>query len=160
MDYVDRLRQDWARTHPEIDTAPAEVIARISRIASLVTTRIDDALTESGLTRAELDVLSALRRADRPMRASQVSTVTQASGAAITKRSAALEQAGLIHRTVPDRDRRGVLLSLTDRGREVVDRMIPLRTDVERDALTDLTEAERSDLAALLSRILTHLDHP
>lgn len=158
MDYVDRLRAEWARTLPELDTAPAEVVARISRIASLLTAHIDEALAGSGLTRTELDLLSALRRADRPMRASEVSTVTQASGAAITKRGDALERAGLIHRTVPDRDRRGVLLSLTDQGRATVDRLIPVRTAVEREAIDGLEPDELDQLAGLLSRVLVRVD--
>lgn len=158
MDYVDRMRAEWARTLPEVDTAPAAVVARISRIASLMTTHLDEALAGSGLTRTELDLLSALRRADRPMRASEVSTVTQASGAAITKRGDALERAGLIHRAVPDRDRRGVLLSLTEEGRATVDRLIPLRTAVEREAIEDLDPQEAAQLAALLSRVLIRVD--
>jgi len=158
VDYVDRLRSDWARTAPELDTAPAEVTARIARIAALVTAGVDEALRDAGITRGELDLLSALRRADRPMRAAEVSTVTQASGAAITKRGDALERAGLIERTVPDRDRRGVLLSLTDQGRAAVDRHIPARTEVERAALADLDPTEQAQLAALLSRILTRID--
>nr|WP_276581840.1 MarR family transcriptional regulator [Cellulomonas sp. RIT-PI-Y] len=115
-------------------------------------------MTGSGLTRGELDLLSALRRAGRPMRASEVSTVTQSSGAAITKRTDALDRAGLIHRAVPDRDRRGVLLSLTDEGRATVDRLTPVRTAVERDALADLDPDEAAQLAALLSRVLTRID--
>jgi DNA-binding MarR family transcriptional regulator len=158
VDYVDRLRSEWARTVPEIDTSPAEVVGRVSRIASLLTAHVDEALTGSGLTRGELDLLSALRRADRPMRASEVSTVTQSSGAAITKRTDALDRAGLIHRAVPDRDRRGVLLSLTDEGRATVDRLTPVRTAVERDALADLDPDEAAQLAALLSRVLTRID--
>lgn len=158
MDYVDRLRAEWARTLPEVDTSPAEVVARISRIASLMTAHVDEALVGCGLTRTELDLLSALRRADRPMRASEVSTVTQASGAAITKRGDALERAGLIHREVPDRDRRGVLLSLTDEGRATVDRLIPLRTAVEREAIEDLDPDDAAQLAALLSRVLVRVD--
>lgn len=158
MDYVDRLRSEWARTAPELDTTPAEVTARIARIAALVTAGVDEALRGTGLTRPELDLLSALRRADRPMRAAEVSTVTQASGAAITKRGDALERAGLIDRTVPDRDRRGVLLSLTDEGRATVDRLIPARTEVERASLADLAPAEQEQLAALLSRILRRID--
>nr|WP_281728191.1 MarR family transcriptional regulator [Cellulomonas denverensis] len=110
------------------------------------------------MTRTELDLLSALRRADRPMRASEVSTVTQASGAAITKRGDALERAGLIHRTVPDRDRRGVLLSLTEQGRATVDRLIPVRTAVEREAIDGLDSEELDHLAGLLSRVLVRVD--
>lgn len=159
MDYVDRLRADWARTAPDLDTSPAEVVARIDRISALVAGHLDAALVGSGLSRTEFDLLCALRRADRPMRASEVSTVTAASGAAITKRGDALERAGLLTRTVPSRDRRGVELALTDAGCRMVDTLMPVRTAVEQEVLADLSEQEAAELARLLSHVLSRVDH-
>lgn len=160
MDFVDRLRADWAREVPELDTTPAVVVARVTRIAALLGSGADAALERAGLTRGEFDLLCALRRAGRPLRASEVSTVTSASGAAITKRGDALERAGLLQRTVPSRDRRGVLLELTEDGRAAVDRLMPERLAREARALDGLSPAEVDALAGLLSRVLQRLDGP
>jgi DNA-binding MarR family transcriptional regulator len=158
VDHVDRLRARWAEVAPDLDVAPIEVIGRITRIAALVGAEADAALADAGLTRGEFDLLCALRRADRPLRASEVSTITTASGAAITKRSDSLDRAGLVARTVPHRDRRGVLLALTDAGRAAVDRLMPEHLARESRALDGLSAADRDTLAGLLSRVLDRVD--
>lgn len=159
MDHVDRLRAQWAEVAPELDVAPIEVVGRLTRIAALLGAEADTAFARAGLTRGEFDLLCALRRADHPLRASEVSTITTASGAAITKRGDALERAGLVSRAVPDRDRRGVLLALTDAGRAAVDRLMPEHLARERRAVAVLDEDEAATLAALLSRVLVHMEH-
>lgn len=158
MDSVDRLREDWEREAPGLDVAPIAVAGRITRIAALLDARAEAALAVADLTRGEFDVLCALRRAGRPLRAAEVSTITAASPAAITKRADALERAGLVARTTPHRDRRGVLLALTADGRAAVDRLMPEHLAREAEALGALDPAEAATLAALLSRVLTRVE--
>lgn len=160
MDSVDRLRADWEREAPELDVAPIAVAGRITRIAALLDARAESALAAAGLSRGEFDVLCALRRAGRPLRAAEVSTITAASGAAITKRADTLVRAGLVGRAVPHRDRRGVLLELTDAGRETVDRLMPEHLAREAEALAGLDAGETAALAALLSRVLVRVEGP
>jgi DNA-binding MarR family transcriptional regulator len=158
VDSVDRLRADWHRELPDLDVAPIAVAGRVTRIAALLDARAEAELAADGLSRGEFDLLCALRRAGRPLRASEVSTITAASGAAITKRADALVRAGLVGRSVPSRDRRGVLLALTAAGREAVDRLMPAHLAREADALAGLTAAETERLAALLSRVLVRVE--
>ncbi|VTR77621.1 MarR family winged helix-turn-helix transcriptional regulator [Cellulomonas hominis] len=158
MDSVDRLRAQWERAAPELDVRPIAVAGRITRIAALLTEQSEAALATAGLTRGEFDLLCALRRAGRPLRASEVSTITAASGAAITKRAEILVRAGLIARGIPHRDRRGVLLELTEEGRATVDRLMPEHLARESAALDGLTAAESERLAALLSRVLVRVE--
>jgi DNA-binding MarR family transcriptional regulator len=158
VDSVDRLRADWHRELPDLDVAPIAVAGRVTRIAALLDARAEAELAADGLSRGEFDLLCALRRAGRPLRASEVSTITAASGAAITKRADALVRAGLVERSVPSRDRRGVLLALTAAGRDAVDRLMPAHLAREADALAGLTPAETERLAALLSRVLVRVE--
>lgn len=158
MDSVDRLRADWQREMPGLDVGPMAVAGRIRRVAALLEARSEAALAVDGLSRGEFDVLTALRRAGRPLRASEVSTITAASGAAITKRADVLVHAGLVERSIPSRDRRGVLLALTDTGRAAVDRLMPAHLAREAEVLDGLTAAEADRLAALLSRVLVRIE--
>lgn len=158
VDSVDRLRAEWEREAPELDVAPIAVAGRITRIAALLAARSETALAAADLSRGEFDLLCALRRAGRPLRATEVSTITAASGAAITKRADALVRAGLVVRAVPSRDRRGVLLELTDAGRATVDRLMPEHLAREAEALAGLSAAESERLAALLSRVLVRVE--
>ncbi|MEK8228337.1 MarR family transcriptional regulator [Oerskovia sp. M15] len=115
MDYVERLREQWEEQMPDVDMSPADSIGRITRIAALLAESSDAALAQLSLTRPEFEVLTALRRAG-DLRAREVTTITRAPGASITKRLDHLQREGLVERTVVERDRRGVLLSLTEEG--------------------------------------------
>ncbi|GII99763.1 MarR family transcriptional regulator [Sediminihabitans luteus] len=158
MDYVDRVRAQWAERLPAVDTSPADVVARITRIAALVTQQSEVALADHDLTRPEFDVLATLRRAGRPLRAGEIQTLHQAPGASVTKRVDRLERAGLVERTVPERDRRGVLVALTPAGVALVDAQFPAQVERERAVLADLDADARAELARLLAVVLRAVD--
>ncbi len=160
MDFVGRLRDDWRGRLPEVDTEPSEVVLRIVRIASLVSGRHAEGLARHELVPGEFEVLAALRRADRPLRAREITTVTESPPASIAKRVAHLERAGLVERRVPERDRRGVLVSLTAAGRALVDDVLAEQHAREREALADLSAEQASELAELLTVVLRTLDRP
>ena len=157
-DYVDRLRAQWAERLPGLDTASADVVARILRIAALVGQTNERALEDEGLNRGEFELLTALRRADRPLRAREITTVTESPGASITKRLDRLERAGLVERTVPERDRRGVLVALTSAGATLVDRVFPEQVAREGAVVAGLDEDGRERLGELLGVVLRALD--
>lgn len=158
VDYIERVRAQWAERLPDVDTSPADVGARIRRIAALLESELSGDLTGHEVTRAELDVLTALRRSGRPLRAGEITTMTGSPGASITKRLDRLGQAGLVERTVHERDKRGVLVALTARGEELVDEQFPRQIAHERAALVDLSEPERAELGRLLAVVLRRLD--
>lgn len=154
MDAVDHAREQWARERPDVDTSGMAVVARVLRLAALAGERHDAGLARHGLTTGEFEVLAALRRADGPLRAREVATVTSSAGATVTKRLDRLEAAGLVERRTLERDRRGVLVSLSTRGRALVDEVLPEHTGRESDLLAGLSPAERDTLAGLLARVL------
>jgi DNA-binding MarR family transcriptional regulator len=158
VDSVDRLRTQGRREAPGLDVAPTAVAGQVARIAALLDARAEAALAAAGLTRGQFDLLCALRRTGRALRASEAAALTGASGAAVTARAEALVGAGLVARGIPHGDRRGVLLSLTDGGRAAVDRLLPEHLAREGDALADLDAEEVELLAGLLSRVLARLE--
>ncbi|MGA9870189.1 MAG: MarR family transcriptional regulator [Rhodococcus sp. (in: high G+C Gram-positive bacteria)] len=152
-DFVDRVRREWAAVMPDVDLSPIEILARINRISSKANILLDHTLVPVGVSRAEFDVLSALRRADRPLRASEVTSVTLLSGASTTKISERLVGAGLVERLRFERDARVVLLQLTDAGVELVDRTFPVRLERDRGLLDGLEPDEMATLAGLLRKV-------
>lgn len=157
-DFVDNVRREWAEVFPDVDTSPIEVLARIARIASRANNLLEVALAPVGVSRAEFDVLSALRRADRPLRASEVTSVTLMSGASTTKISERLVGVGLLQRSKSARDARVVLLELTDAGSELVDRVFPVRLGEDRELLGGLSDRELETLAGLLRRVALNVE--
>jgi DNA-binding MarR family transcriptional regulator len=70
-----------------------------------------------------------------------------------TKRLDHLERAGLIERTPDPADRRGVLIALTPKGREVIDEVTEAHLANERRLLGALSNAEQRKLAELLRKL-------
>lgn len=157
-DFIDKVRQEWSRSYPEVDTSPIEIIGRITRISSQTLHQLDRSLGPSGVSRAEFEVLCALARCDRPLRASEVTAVTMVSSAATTKHADRLVKLGLVERQRFERDGRVVLLKVTDEGRALVNREFPQRVERDRRLLEGLDTDERAVLARLLRRIARNSD--
>ncbi|NIL75096.1 MarR family transcriptional regulator [Rhodococcus sp. B10] len=157
-DFVDQVRREWSTTFPDIDTSPIEVLARIGRISAKANHLLDVTLAPMGVSRAEFDVLSALRRTGRALRASEVTSVTMLSGASTTKISERLVKEGLIERLRFERDARVVLLQLTDAGRDLVDRVFPVRLERDRGLLDGLDADDLEALSGLLRRVALNVE--
>ena len=152
-DLVDRVRRQWMDVHPDLDTTGMAVVGRVLRLASLIRRATDDLLLANDLSRAEFDVLCALRR-NEVLNPGQISREMLSSGAAITKRLDRLERLGLVSRTASERDRRVVQVRLTDEGTELIDRLLPEHLAGEKVALANLDPARREELADLLKVML------
>lgn len=152
-DFITRLRSSWKQALPDVDTSPLELLGRIARISALSIQQLDRVLASSGVSRSEFDVLCALARSDRPLRASEVTAETMLSGAATTKLTSRLEAIGLVRRQRLERDGRVVLLELTDGGRNLVETEFPRCLDHDRELLAGLDDGEQAVLASLLQRI-------
>lgn len=153
VDIVERIRREWAQAYPDADTEPVEILGRVNRISSVLAHQLDRDLDAHAITRSEFDILGALARADRPLRASEVVSTTMLSGASITKLGDRLAELGLLRRRKSERDGRVVLLELTEAGRDLVDAQFPKRLARDAAALAELTPQERSTLVTLLRKI-------
>ncbi|MFE7529346.1 MarR family winged helix-turn-helix transcriptional regulator [Kitasatospora sp. NPDC057542] len=156
-DVVAGVLRQWERAYPGLDTGPIAVLGRINRCAALLQ-QTPDPLTRAGLTRAEFDILGALRRLDRELTPTQLARESFASGAAVTKRLRLLEERGLVSRRTDDRDRRVAHLALTEEGRTLVDGLIQELVAYDRALLAGLTPAEQDRLAEALSGLLNSLE--
>ena len=152
-DLIDRVRRQWGEVRPEIDTSGMAVIGRVLRLASLIRRDTDDLLAGHEMSRAEFDVLCALRR-NTVLNPGQISREMLSSGAAITKRLDRLARLDLISRTASERDRRVVQVRLTGKGRVLIDELLPQQLEAERAALVNLSDADRAQLASLLGVVL------
>src|SRR5262245_1191508 len=155
-DHVDRVREQWARQHPELDTRPLAVIARLGRAARYADQGLADFFAQHGLSRADWDVLASLRREGPPYSLSPTALyrgLMRTSGA-MSQRLASLERKGLVERGLDPTDRRGVVVTLTAEGRGLVDRIGADHLANERRLLAPLTGDEQDTLAALLRKLL------
>ena len=159
-DHVDRLRAQWARELPDLDTEPMAILGRARRLTLLAGSSIEKTFAGFGLDRGEFDVISTLRRAGPPYRLTPTdlySTLMISSGG-LTHRLGRLEKAGLISREKSTRDGRSLEVVLTPAGISLAE--VAFRADMANEAryLAALAPVEREALAGLLRRLLEELE--
>ena len=154
-DGVDAIIDQWTRERPEIDHAPIGVVGRISRLAREIEARLEPVYREHGLEPGWHDVLATLRRTGPPyqLRPSDFTGSLMLTSSGTTKRLDRLERAGLIERAPDPDDRRGVIITLTEAGHELIDRVTEAHMANEARLLGGLSAAERDRLAALLRKL-------
>ncbi|MCX4509034.1 MULTISPECIES: MarR family winged helix-turn-helix transcriptional regulator [Streptomyces] len=159
-DPVDAITAQWAAVRPELDTVPMAVFGRIYRLSSAMALRIDKAYKPFGIARGEFDVLATLRRSGEPYTLSprQLSATLMLTTGGMTGRLDRLERAGLLSRSPDPHDRRGLRVTLSDRGRALVDEAVEAGLAAQREALESaLDEEEAEQLAGLLRKLLTSI---
>jgi DNA-binding MarR family transcriptional regulator len=159
-DWTDHLLEQWAARRPELETAPYQVTARLSRAALHVARHQEEVFERFGLNRGEVGVLSALRTAGPRNRLSPTKLFKglMLSSAGITSRLDRLEERGLVKRTRDPKDRRGVLVELTDEGARIVDEAVTANTAGERELIAGLSSKEIETLTALLKKLVASLE--
>ncbi|BBA98584.1 putative MarR family transcriptional regulator [Actinacidiphila reveromycinica] len=157
-DTVAGVVRQWRAVRPDLDTGPIEVIGRINRCAALLQHAEDAPLRRAGLTRAEFDLLSALRRTGHELTPGELARETFSSGAAVTKRLKLLVERGWVDRRSDTRDRRVARVRLTRGGRELIDTVMPEQLRYETAALSGLPDGDRRQVATLLAELLVQLE--
>lgn len=158
QDTVAAVVRQWQTVHPDLDTAPMEIIGRINRCAALLQQAEDAPLRRAGLSRPEFDLLGALRRTGHELTPSELARETFSSGAAVTKRLKQLTERGLVERRGDSRDRRVAHVRLTDAGRDLVDGILPEQLAYETGVLSGLDSQRQGELASLLGELLAQLE--
>lgn len=157
QDEVDRIIAAWERERPDLHTAPLSVFSRISRLARHLDRARRTAFAQHGLELWEFDVLAALRRSGPPYELTPgiLLTQTMVSSGTMTNRIDRLVVHGLVKRAADPDDRRVVQVRLTEAGLATVDAAMSDLLRIETEALGEMPDADRDDLAALLRRLLT-----
>jgi DNA-binding MarR family transcriptional regulator len=159
-DEVDDLVAAWRAQRPDLDVEPMQVLSRISRLARYLDIARRGAFADHGLETWEFDVLSALRRQGPPCQLTPGALLraTLVTSGTMTNRIDRLAAADLVRRAPDPRDRRGVLVTLTDLGRERVDAALADLLARERALLAGLDGDERRRLADLMRILLAPFD--
>ena len=159
-DEVDDLVAAWRAQRPDLDVEPLQVLSRVSRLARHLDLARRASFADHELEAWEFDVLSALRRQGPPyqMTPGALIRATLVTSGTMTNRIDRLAEAGLVHRKPDPRDRRGVLVTLTDQGRAKADDALADLLCRERELLASLGAGDRHTLAGLLRTLLAPFD--
>jgi DNA-binding MarR family transcriptional regulator len=158
-DRAAKAAQQWAHERPDVDAFPMELWGRLGELAQVLTRDcLNPFFARYGLQNGEFDVLATLRRAGVPyaLTPTTLYETTMMSSGGMTARIDRLEHAGLITRRPHPTDRRGTLVVLTEKGKTLIDEMLPLHIQNQREALGGLTSEEQQQLNTILAKLLIH----
>jgi DNA-binding MarR family transcriptional regulator len=143
---------------PDVDVSPIHVIGRVSRLSRLVDRRLAENFARYGIESWMYDVLATLRRSGEPyeLTAGELVRQTMVTTGAVTNRIDRLEERGLVERT-RTRDRRKVVVRLTEKGLDLVDDVVHGHMATEREILAALSPRQQRELTGLLRTILVSL---
>ncbi|MFJ4436135.1 MarR family winged helix-turn-helix transcriptional regulator [Streptomyces sp. NPDC088923] len=160
-DHVERVLGQWAAERPALDVSPMAVIGRVKRLHRFAEAATRRTFAAHGLDHASFDVLATLLRGGAPYRLTPAALMRDAmvTSGAITQRLDRLEERGLVSRAPSPEDGRGVLVSLTEAGRALVDETLPDHLATEEGLLAGLDPAGRAALAEALGHLLDSLEN-
>ncbi len=151
-----QLRAATAAAAPCDGYACARAWTALTAAHAQITDRLSSALASScGLSINDFEILLRLDPVPPPgLRLGELRPAVRLTQPSLSREVARLEQRGWLARAgVPD-DGRGVLVSITHAGRDVLRRAVPVHAQTIREFLTDpLTPAELDLLARALGRV-------
>jgi DNA-binding MarR family transcriptional regulator len=158
-DNVDWRINQWRTERPDIDPSPMGVVARIQRACRLLERELRDHFATHDLQLWEFDILGTLSRSGHPhqLTAGQLVESSMVTSGAITNRIDRLVAKELVTREVDPLNRRSVLITLTERGRELIDGIVVDHVALEAKLLSKLSGPDQEHLAGLLRRLLISL---
>lgn len=155
-DLVDERIDAWVADLPGIEPEVEGIVERIQHLEKAIRRMLDDTLAEFGLNVGEWTVLGSLRRAGEPYRRSpgRLAKSFGLTTGAMTNRLDRLEAEALIRRLPDPDDRRGVIVELTPKGREVWESAVGAQAAKEMFVASALNEREQKQLNRLLRRLM------
>ncbi|MCX4543540.1 MarR family transcriptional regulator [Streptomyces sp. NBC_01565] len=155
-DAVDAITAQWHVVRPDLNTDAMALFGRIYRIAKAIGDAMEQTYGRYGISRGEFDVVATLRRSGEPYTLSprQLSATLMLTTGGMTGRLDKLEKAGLLVRKPDPHDRRGLQVTITERGLNLIDQAVTAGLETQRAALAGLTDDEAEVLSGLLRKLL------
>jgi DNA-binding MarR family transcriptional regulator len=159
-DHVDRFLETIHLVLPDLDLEVEGIVDRIGGIARRLNRMMDETVAEFGLDNVEHKALSVLTQSGPPFRSTpgKLARRMELSSGAMTNRLDRLEEAGYVQRLPDPDDRRGVVVELTDHGRETYRRAVGAQAKKEALMAAALSPREQTQLNSLLRRLMLEFE--
>jgi len=141
---------------PSLPEDPYRAVGRLIKLVfSSLVRRVDQRMQPLGLTAMQWEpmLLLSLERADT---VAALARESQVNCGAMTRMLDRLEEKDLVKRQRSEEDRRVVHLHLTEKGRDVTQKIIPIVLDELQIHLRDFTPEEIASLTNFLTRMLAN----
>lgn len=156
-DRAARAVAQWQAEFPDWDLRPMELLGRLGEVSDVIRRdHLAPLFASYGLQGGDFDVLAALRRSGAPyeLTPTRLFEITMMSSGGMTAQLDRLEKRGLVKRRPNPEDRRGVLVALTAKAIDLIDRAVPGHLANQARLTASLTDAEMETLSGLLKKLL------
>lgn len=156
---MDEIKAQWAQQRPDLDTKPMELIGRLIRLSAHLSQEMGETFARHGLSAASFDVLATLLRTGPPhvLSPNQLLATMMVTSGTMTNRIDQLEKEGLVSRVQNPKDKRSVMVKLTEKGRLIIDDAVTDHVDTQTRLVSVIDEHQRDDLNALLKFYLANI---
>ena len=156
---MDEIKAQWAQQRPDLDTEPMELIGRLIRLSTHLSQEMGETFARHGLSAASFDVLATLLRSGPPhaLSPNQLLATMMVTSGTMTNRIDQLEKEGLVSRVQNPKDKRSVLVKLTEKGRRIIDDAVTDHVETQTRLVSVIDEHQRDDLNALLKFYLANI---
>lgn len=157
---IDKIKKQWAKQRPDLDTEPMALIGRLTRVSAHLSEEMGKTFAHHGLNRASFDMLATLLRSGPPhaLSPSQLLETMMVTSGTMTNRIDQLAKDDLVARVQNPNDRRSVLVQLTSKGKQIIDAAVTDHVETQKRLVRDVSEADAAVLDQLLQTFLTALD--
>ncbi len=142
-----------------MDDDPVQLADLLHRLTKRLRRAQAERLAPLGLTPAQERALRLIARGDEAPRMTELADRLGIVPRSLTTVIDALEEAGLVRREIDPRNRRAILLRLTDHGAAVRDGLRDTRRRAAEELFAPLSAADRKTLSGLLG-LLDSADKP
>lgn len=144
------------RAHDTRHDDALSALDRLFELTVLMADAMEHDLKERGLTRARATVISYLRRGGS-MTHRELARALRVAPRYVTELVDALQTTGLVERSPHPRDRRAILVSLTDRGSAAAEALEHDRTEFAAFLLARTPRTGVAEFSATLDQLLARL---
>jgi DNA-binding MarR family transcriptional regulator len=155
QDFIDQSLAVGQRAGRAIQIADTADLARVTRLSGHLERERAEICRMAGLKAAQFQVLAELRSRDPlAMSASDLARAVILTTGGMTPVLDQLADRGLINRQIDPEDRRARRITITEKGRSVINRALDQQIARHRALNAALEAEEREQLSALLRKLL------
>ena len=151
---VDLRVKEFQREFPGGNRYANQATRNLIRLADIITAAANARLSQHGLHLAAAQALAVLEGADGPLTPNEINAHLHLTSGRVTTLLDRLEQRTLVTRSPHPTDRRKVLVSITDAGRELVDAHLPETVAIQTAVFQVLTPEQLAELNHLVETVL------
>lgn len=115
-------------------------------------------IKRDGLSLQMFRVLAALTEEGRALKLGELAALTSADLSTLSRMIGEMHRRGIVFRERPEDDQRSLRVTLTEHGRALAARYMPIAAHYEEVATSSLTASEAKALKAALMRLYDNLD--